>query len=164
MTDDTLHLGMCRISSKQNPLVLLCAVGHNLVDLGNEGTGRIDDLCLTLCQFFVHLAGNAVGTDHHRLARKHLIGGIDRTYAEGFQLLHHLGIVDDRTEGADLAALPNRLKHHVHRPADAEAETGAFGNRYHKNIPFASRMIPAHHSIIADIFINSSGKTPRKRY
>ena len=103
---------------------------HQAVDAFDKGAGGIDDLRPGAFQPLIHLPADTVGADHHRVPGPGLLRRIDDPDTGGGKLLHDMAVVDDGPQGQCPLSRRRGLLHQLHRPADTEAEAGAFGNPY----------------------------------
>ena len=147
MANDSLNLGVLRVSGNQNKrcLRLFCAVFlHDFLDALDIGAGRINVRNRAAVQLGVDRSGNAVRTDDDRNRLLPLSGQFllqSQKLAEGgngngtllVQIINDLRIVDNFSKGKQLrvGGAGNQRElfiYGIDRAPDTKAESGSFGN------------------------------------
>ena len=105
------------------------------MDALDKGTGGVHDLGPPGFQPGIDLPAHAVGADDDGIAGVCLLRRIDDPDPRLMEGLHHMAVVNDRPQGHGALPRCGGGLDQLHRPADAEAEPGAFGNTYtHREI------------------------------
>jgi len=102
--------------------------GH--VDLLDVRAGGVDDVKATLAGSIDDLRHHAVGADDYG-ARRCVVQGFGQANACLSELAHHDGVMDERTQGMDLSALPCLRRggqRHIERTLYAVASAGVGGD------------------------------------
>ncbi len=125
---DALHLRMGGGADNDRKASLRLCPADDAVDALDEGTGGVDDLHALVLEALADGPADAVGADNHRLPGQGLLRGVDDPDPQAFKFLHHMVVVDDRSQGGHLFSRGCGLFHQLYRPADAEAEARALGH------------------------------------
>ena len=138
MTDDALDLGMLGISGDQYQGILRL-VSDDFLNLANIRAGGIYIGDAVLFERFIDAVRYAVGADDDRdlfgLFQCQQLGQLfDSHRSQGVQLLDHLRVVDDFSQGVQLggfgaAAFFQLPVNGIDSAAYAEAEAGCWSNR-----------------------------------
>ena len=105
MAQDALDLGVARLAHDDHAVAFAYQALGGHVDLLDVRAGGVDDVKVTLASGIDHLRHHAVGADDHG-ARCGVVQGLCQTNACLSKLAHHDGVMDERTQGMDLIALP----------------------------------------------------------
>ena len=137
MTDDALDLGMLGISGDQHQGILRL-VSDDFLNLANIRAGGVYIGDAVLFERFIDAVRYAVGADDDRdlfgLFQCQQLGQLfDSHRSQVVQLLDHLRVVDDFSQGVQLwrfgaAAFFQLPVNGIDSAAYAEAEAGCFGN------------------------------------
>ena len=120
---DGHHLRVVRRAHNHRLTALLLRLGDNLVDALHVGAGGVQNVCAPGLEGLIDRPALPVGADHHLTALRHLLRPLHRAQPHRGQSVHHILVVDDEKEIADLIEIYRQL----HRPADPVAETGRLG-------------------------------------
>ena len=130
VAQDALHLGMARLAHDKYAIALAHQPLGGHVDLLDVRAGGVDDVKATLAGSIDHLRHHAVGADDHG-ARRCVVQGFGQANAYLIKLAHHDGVMDERTQGVNLSALPCLRcggQRHIERTLYAVASAGVGGD------------------------------------
>ena len=84
---------------------LVAHLGHFDVDLGNQGTGGVEDAQPALARRVPHGAAHAVGREDHGGVVGYLVQLVDEDGPLAAQVSHHVIVVDDLVPDVDRRAV-----------------------------------------------------------
>ena len=130
MAQDALDFGVARLAHDDHAVALAHQALGRHVDLLHVGAGGVDDVKATLASGINDLRHHAVGADDHS-ARRGVVQGVGQTDACLGELAYHDRVMDERTQGMDLSALPclrRSGQRHIERTLYAVASAGVGGD------------------------------------
>ena len=126
MAQTALDLGVTRLAYDHHAVALAYQALGGHMDLLHVGARGVDDVKAALASGIDDLRHHAVGADD-RGAGCGVVQGVGQTDACLGELAHHDGVMDERTQGMDLSALPCLRRggqRHVERALHAVAGAG----------------------------------------
>ena len=121
------HLRMGPRPHDDRQATILLRLAHQLMDAPDVGTGGVQDLRPAGPELLIHRLALPMGADDDPAALRHLLGAVHAAHPLFRQGVHHVGVVDDRTQhNAGLAVLGGLLGQ-LHRTLHAVAESGGLG-------------------------------------
>ena len=130
MAQNTFDLGVTWLAYDYHAVALAHQALGCHMDLLHVRAGGVDDVKATLASGIDHLRHHAVGADDHG-SRCGVVQGFGQTDACLSELAYHDGVMDKRTQGMDLCALPCLRRGgqcHVERALHAVAGSGVSGD------------------------------------
>ena len=130
MTQNALDLGMPRLTHDHHVVALAHQALGCHVNLLDVRAGGVDDVKATLASGIDHLRHLTVGADDHG-AGCGIIQVLGQANACLSELAYHDGVMNERTQGMDLSALPCLRRggqRHIERTLYAVASAGVGGD------------------------------------
>ena len=105
MAQNTLDLGVTRLAYDHHAVAFAHQALGCHMDLLHVGAGGVDHVEAARAGSIDHLRYHTVGADNHG-ARRGVIQGVGQAHTCLGELAYHDGVMDERTQGVDLSALP----------------------------------------------------------
>ena len=128
MPDNCGNFRMIGISGDEDEISCFGMLFHNSVDLCHKRTGGIHIGIPSLFQFFIHLCADAVRAYYHAFVRVQLGDGVHDPCATPGEVVHHVLVVDDGTQGGDVVMLLQCLVAELDGTVYAKAKAGGLSN------------------------------------
>ena len=130
VAQDALHLGMAWLAYDHHAVALAHQALGCHMDLLHVGAGGVDHVEAARAGSINHLRHHAVGADDYG-AGCGVVQVLGQANACLSELAHHDGVMDERTQGMDLSALPCLRRggqRHIERTLYAVASAGVGGD------------------------------------